>query len=459
MSALRSILAVAVGASVLTACGRPASTPSSAGAATGAPESAASATASPSPTHIPGTTVRITVNGEELKQGSTAQLNGNATAVVITFPLAMDRASVERWLPRSGSISWTNDQTVALSIPSTEDNPAFKVPESVSQDGSTIVDIFFVALSLPPSIVVSTYSVDELLAGARPPRDTAVRVAALDARAFSPDGGKVLLYPTEGRTRAGSPRIFDLATRSTVALPVPPAANGPLLFGAWAGNDRVVLVGDAVWVGAADGSAVRTVSDLGGLGTPKAAAVSPRGSFVALESNDRLAALDLASGAMRTIAIHREGCGPQTAPFGIAWSQDERRIATVECAAAAPRVRIVDVAADRTVKTLEGGDLGVIPLLTGDFAIPRESTEHGEGARNLIVVFSFDGAEKARYLGHAPALSPDGRYMVDGTCCAGEGFVLQDLRAPDQTGRTIAGSAIWLSDGRVLVFSRSAGAR
>ena len=67
--------------------------------------------------------------------------------------------------------------------------------------------------------------------------------------------------------------------------------------------------------------------------------------------------------------------------------------------------------------------------------------------------------EKARYLGHAPALSPDGRYMVDGTCCAGEGFVLQDLRAPDQTGRTIAGSAIWLSDGRVLVFSRSAGAR
>jgi hypothetical protein len=74
-------------------------------------------------------------------------------------------------------------------------------------------------------------------------------------------------------------------------------------------------------------------------------------------------------------------------------------------------------------------------------------------------VFSFDGTERARYLAHYPALSPDGRYMIDGTCCAGQGFVLQDLRAPDQPGRTIAGSARWLADGRLLVIAFSAGAR
>jgi hypothetical protein len=455
VSPLQSILAVAVGGSVLAACGRPA-TPTGRADATGAQQPAAPPTASPSPTHFPGTTVRITVNGEELKQGSTAELTGDTT-LILTFPLPMDRASVERWLPQSASIAWTNDQTVALSIPSTENNPAFKVPESVSQDGSTIVDIFFVALSLPPSIVVSIYSVDELLAGARPPRDTAVRVAARDARVFSPDGGKVLLYPTPGRTPAGPPRIFDLATRSMATLPVPPRANGPLVLGAWAGSDRVVLVGDGVWVGLADGTGVRAVSDLRGFGTPEAAAVSPRGTFVALEWSDRLAVLDLGTGAIRTITNHHVECGP----LSIAWSLDERRVATVECAAAnpAPRVRIVEVAADRTVKTIDGGEMGVMPLLTGDFAIPRDSGQQGEGARRLIVVFSFDGTEKARHLGYAPTLSPDGRYLLDGTCCAGEGFVLADLRAPDQTQRTIAGSAMWLSDGRVLVLMRSAGVR
>jgi len=37
-------------------------------------------------------------------------------------------------------------------------------------------------------------------------------------------------------------------------------------------------------------------------------------------------------------------------------------------------------------------------------------------------------------------LSPDGRYMLDATCCAGEGFVLADLRAPDPSQPAIARS-------------------
>jgi hypothetical protein len=103
--------------------------------------------------------------------------------------------------------------------------------------------------------------------------------------------------------------------------------------------------------------------------------------------------------------------------------------------------------------------MGVTPLLTGDFAVSRESGEHGEGQRRLIVVYSFAGAEKARYLGYAPTLSPDGRYMLDGTCCAGEGFVLTDLQTSGQPVRAVAGIAMWLPEGRVIVLQGSAGAR
>ncbi len=421
-----------------------------------------SPTGTPAPTHVPGSAVRITVNGAELKQGATAQVDGETPAlIVITFPMAMDRGSVERWLPRSASISWADDHMVNLAIPASENNLAFKVPESLSADGSTIVDLFFVSLTLPPSIVVSTYSVDELLSGVRSPRDPAVRVGAVDAWRFSPDGREVLMFQTAERRPTGhSPRIFDLRTHSTVTLPVPPEASGPLLFGDWAGNDRVVLVAEAVWVGPADGSSIRKVADLRGLGTPRTVAVSPLGSSVALGWTDRLMIIGVGSGSTRMIVDHRDDCAN---PSGarLAWSSDDSRLAAVECDASAPtsRVRILDTASGRTVRTLEGGDLGVTSLLTGDFAVPRESGEQGEGSRGLFVVFSFAGIEKARYLGHAPTLSPDGRYMLDGTCCAGEGFVLTDLRAPDPSQPAIAGRAIWLTDGRVLVLQGTAGAR
>jgi hypothetical protein len=168
----------------------------------------------------------------------------------------------------------------------------------------------------------------------------------------------------------------------------------------------------------------------------------------------------LGSGSMRSIAGHYDQCA---IPIGsrLAWSGDDARLAVVECDASAPTrgVRIVDAASGRSVRTLEGGDFGVTSLLTGDVAIPRDSGERGQGSRRLFVVFSFDGIEKARYLGYAPTLSPDGRYLLDGTCCAGEGFVLTDLSAPDPSPPAIAGRAMWLADGRVLVLQGTAGAR
>jgi hypothetical protein len=460
----RLVLAALAAATLMSACGRAPATAASPSTSppTATYQAAASPTSMPAPTHLPGTAVRIAVNGAELKQGATAQVDGETPAlIVITFPMAMNRASVERWLPRSASISWTDDRTVELSIPASENNLSFKAPESLSADGSTIVDLFFVSLTLPPSIVVSTFSVDELLAGGRSPREPAVRVSAVDALRFSPDGRKVLMYQTAERRPTGhSPRIFDLRSHSTVTLPVPQEASGALLFGEWAGNDRVVLVGEAVWVGAADGSAMRKVADLRGLGMPHTAAVSPLGSSVALGWSDRLLIVGLDAGSMRTIAGHHDNCANRSGPR-LAWSNDDALLAAIECDASAPtaRVRIVDAASGRTLRTVDGGDLGITSLLTGGFALPRESGEQGEGSRRLFVVFSFEGIEKARYLGHAPTLSPDGRYLLDGTCCAGEGFVITDLRAPDPSQPAIAGRAMWLSDGRVLVLQGTAGVR
>ena len=457
-----AILATGTIAAVLCACARtPGTAPIAPTPAVATYDAVVSPTPSLAPAHLPGTVVRITVNGKDLAQGTTAQVDGETPAsIVITFPVAMDRSSIERFVPRSASIAWTDDRTLSLSIPANENDLAFKVAGATSADGLTIIDLFFVSLTLPPSIVVSTYSVEEVLAGVRSPREPAVRVSAVDAWRFSPDGRKVLMFQTAERRPTGhSPRIFDLRSHSTVTLPVPPEASGLLLFGEWAGNDRVVLVGEGVWVGAADGSAIRKLADLRGLRTPQTLAVSPLGSSVAIGWSDRLAIVGLGSGSMRTIDGHHDECA-NLSGARLAWSSDDARLAAVECDASAPaaRVRIVD-AAGRTTRTLEGGDFGVTSLLTGDFAIPRESGEQGAGSRRLFVVFSFEGIEKARFLGRAPTLSPDGRYMLDGTCCAGEGFVLTDLRAPDPSQPAFAGRAMWLTDGRVLVFQGTAGAR
>jgi hypothetical protein len=86
--------------------------------------------------------------------------------------------------------------------------------------------------------------------------------------------------------------------------------------------------------------------------------------------------------------------------------------------------------------------------------VSRESGEQGQGARALWVVYGFDGVEKVRYLGYAPSLSPDGRYLLDATCCAGLASSIRDLRnSPDVQPIQFAGQASWLPDGRVLVLT------
>jgi hypothetical protein len=221
-------------------------------------------------------------------------------------------------------------------------------------------------------------------------------------------------------------------------------------------------VGNAVWIAAADGTSVRTVTDLRGLAAPTSAAVSPLGNYLALGSSGQLEIVDLRSGALHVIADHRDDCDLPILPLArLAWSQDELRLATLECDAAAPppHVRITEVGSARIVKMIDGGDMGVMALLSGDFALPRDSGEQGEGARRLFVIYSFDGVEKARYRGYAISASPNGKYLLDGSCCAGEASALTDLTAPGQPPVGFGGGAAWLRDGRVVVITRPGGSR
>jgi hypothetical protein len=402
--------------------------------------------------------VRLNVNGVDVAPGTSIELAPTGiTTLVVTFPVAIDRASVEMYLPRSATVTWRDDRTVSLAIPETEGNPGFKIGQATSQDGATVIDFVSVALNRPPGVVVSTFTVAELLAGGRAPKAGAPRLA-IGSRSqvlISADGKKLLSFLQADPPLGPALRIVDIATRAATEIVAPSARS--LVIGGWIGNDRIVLVGDRVWVTPADGSAARVVADLSALGAPNAVAVSPSGASIAVGSRDKLVVVNVATGLIRALAGHQDECS-QTGPLSrLAWSQDERRIAVVECAASAPaqvRTRIVDVAGDRTVAVVDGGMSGIRPLLTGDVAVQRESSEQGEGARWLWVVFSFDGGEKARYLARVPSISPDGRYLLDFTCCAGEGFTLRDLRAAGQPELSFAGSALWLNDGRLLVLTR-----
>lgn len=411
------------------------------------------------------------MNGAVVVSGAPAQLDGDApNLVVLTFPVEMDRSSVELFVPRSLTATWTDDRTLSIVIPAGESAPSFNIHEARSKDGSTIVDFVVVNLTLPPSIVVSTYSVVELFAGPQPPRDSGVRMAVSDGArgagsdgfSISPDGTKALLYQTVNRRARPSARIFDLASRKTTILSPTPAPSGPLLIAGWVGRDRLVLVGERVWVGGSDGTTLRAVDDprlLTGM-PPATAQLSAQGNYVALGWRDRLIVVDLRTGETRRLTWSRDECATPGWPFGrLAWSPDERRLASIDCAAgAAPdtiRTRILDIGSDRVVNTVEGGANGITQLLTGDFAVSRDSGERGQGQRLLWVVFGFDGTEKARHLGYVPTLSSDGRYLLDATCCAGEGAMLTDLRTNGQPQRGVPGGVVsWLRDGRVLVVTR-----
>lgn len=432
-------------------------TPSSGSTLPGTPSSSVSAV--PSPFRFPGSAVRITVNGAEYTAGSELQIDRYAPTVVdLAFPFAVDRASLEQWLPTRVSAAWVTDEVVRLTVAQSEASPAFKIAEVRSRDGARVIEFFVVGLAYAPSFAVSTYRPAELLAGAATPRDGAPRV---DARrrtpaAVSPDATKVLLYEAPGVVAGAGTRIVDLASGTATALAVP-SGVGPFVSAGWAGA-RLVLVGREIWVGDASGAGLRRVADArDAFGeAPLAAVPSPLGTFVALGWSAHVDLVDVRDGSRRELARDVRACVEGRRP-DLAWARDERLIAWADCgtlASPAPaRVRIAEVPGGHIVRAIAGGALGLAAALTGDLLLADDSGETGQGSRLLWAVYGFDGTAKGRHLGLGPALSPDGRYLLDRSCCAGEGFTLSDLRTPGAEPKSFGGSASWLPDGRVLVLN------
>lgn len=401
-----------------------------------------------SPVTYPASSVRIVVNGVERAYGSAIAVDGvGGTTVSMTFPFDVDRSSFERSLPRTASPSWVDDRTVNLAFAETEPSPGFKIPQVISTDGLSTIDLLIVALRYPPSLTLSVYSIEGATAPSGPKASGSWRVPGGPAFAVSPDVSRVLFYPVIAGSDAA--RVLDLATRTSMELDLP-RDSAPYVAGSWLPNGRVLLIGSALWVGRPDQPLARIV-DLAQV-QPLNAVPSPGGTYVAVAGAQAVWLFDLRDGSARVLPGSSGGCAR-----GFAWSEDEHLLAWIDCAALS--VRITDAATNRIVRTIDGGANALSGLPTGDFIVTRDSGQQGEGARSLGVVYSFGGTEKARYLGYAWSISADGRYLLNiGSCCAGgPSSSLVDLQRPDAQPVGLPGIASWTADGRILVtsFSRS----
>jgi WD40 repeat protein len=375
--------------------------------------------------------------------------------IEMAFPFAVDRPYLETWLPRTAATAWLDDRTVRLTYPETESNIGFKIPETRAADGSATIEWFVVTVAFPATRVVSLYTVTELTSGARVPIPaTTVRVGAAGPLKVSPDGRRAVAYaylPTS------VPAIVDLLTRASTPVTGPAAADGPFVFVDWLPDGRLLIVGRTVWLG--DGVAMRMVADaVAALGlTPWAAVPDPTGGRLALSgsvADGHVAVVDLRTGSVARIT------GPfrpvrSESGITLAWSKDGALLAGTdsdpESATMATRVRIVDLATDRTMRTIEGPVRSVSSFPTGELLVVR----HGDRIRELLgVVMGFDGVEHRRYVGGGSWwMSPDAKHLLQMEPNGGAGYPplsLIDLA----TGRSSpigapAAFVGWLADGRL----------
>lgn len=322
-SLVRSIALAAV--LVLGACGST--------LAGGSPSPTASV-ASAAPTGpLPGSVVRITVNGVPYTDGTgfTLTPTGGSVTIVMTFPFAVDRAFLETWLPKTAALTWTDDRTVRLVFAETESNISFKVPETRAADTSAVLGLFTVHLDFPATRVVGEFTVDELYAiatGGSRTAATSFRISSAGALTVSPDGRRAITYQAIGAPSAVAPAMIELATRASTPLAQPTVADGPFAFADWLPDGRLLIVGRNVWVGDGGGSAMRPIADAIGAvgGLPWTAVPSPAGDRVALwayNPDGHIAVVDLRDGALTRIAgpFRRYGAD---ARVSLAWSRDGR---------------------------------------------------------------------------------------------------------------------------------------
>jgi hypothetical protein len=452
---------IALAGLLLSACG------STLAGASPSPAPSASAgalsTESPSATRgltgaLPGSVVRITVNGAPYDPNVTFQLQPTGRPVVIemAFPFAVDRSFMQTWIPANAPAVWVDDRTLRLTYPDTETVINFKIPETRAADQSATVGIVVVRVDFPASRVVSTYTVAELAKGSGVPTPaTSVRVVAPGILKVAPDGRHAIVLGT-------LPTLVDLATRATTPLTEPGASDGPFVFADWLADGRLMVVGRSVWVGDASGAGMRKVADaIAALGaTPSTAVPSPSGDRVALSAyvpDGHIALVDLRTGSVSRVSGPFRRFRPETA-ISFAWSNDGTRLAGMDSDSenliGATRVRIVDLATDDTVRTIEGSVLSIASFPTGELLLVRDSDRIRE---YLGVVTGWDGVEHRRYTGGGSWwMSPDAKYLLQQEPNGGAGYpavTLIDLA----TGRSSAVAVPlpfvgWLADDR-LVFA------
>jgi hypothetical protein len=437
----------------------------------GAPSPTASPTPRGSPAHLPGSVVRLSVNGIEHPVSSEVRDPGDGpVTIVLTFPFAVDRQSVERWgPPGSPTKIWLDDRTLQLVFPETEPSLAFKIAETESASGDAVIDQFVVNVTFPATRIVSVYTVSALAAaGNRAPQTSSSwRVRSDDGITLSPDAKRVLIYDGFSPVSGQVPTFIELDTKKSTALAQPPASDGWFSFADWMADGRLVMVARGVWVGDANAGNMKRIADAEAAvgGYVWVALPDPSETRLALwayNSDGHIAIVDMGTGAVQKLGGPFRRCAAD-GRASFAWSADGRLLAGTDCDSeegpSKARVRIVDVAADRTVRTIEGGTYGITGLPTGNFVMVRESGETGEGSRLLGLIVGFDGQVRDRYLGGAWQMSPNGRYLLQrelsaAGCC---GFTLFDLVAGTSVQVTLPSSGRvaaprWMRDGRLAYY-------
>ncbi len=428
-----------------------------------------------SPRRLPGSVVRVSVNGVENAADVAVRDPGfGPVTVVLTFPFAVDRASVERWgMSGQPTRTWLDDRTLQLVFAETEPSIGFKIAETLSASGDASID-FFVVNVPRSSHAVNIYTVADLAAAGTtrvPHASGAWRVPPTDGYALAPDGKRMLLYDALGPFVGPRPTLLELDSKKSTPLTESFVGEDWFSFADWIADGRLVMVGRGVWVGDSNGDNMKRIADAQALvrGAVWLAFPDPSQKRIALwgyNSDGHIAVVDLTSGAAQLVSGPFRRCA-QDGSSSFAWSADGRLLAGVDCDSEEgpqkARVRIVDVAADRTLRTIEVGIYGINGLSDGTFMLVRDSGEVGAGARLLGLVFDFDGRERGRYLGGGWRMSPDGRYLLQtelspAGCC---GFTMFDLAAGTSfefivpySGQSEGGrfSPHWMRDGRLAFF-------
>ncbi|MEP7002930.1 MAG: hypothetical protein ABI888_00155 [Chloroflexota bacterium] len=466
MRALALVAALILGACGSTLADRSPSPTSTRASAT--PPASASASAAPTG-RLPGSVVRITVNGLPYVDGTGFALvpTGRPVTIVLTFPFAVDRASVERWFSNPSPITWTDDRIGQLTFKETEPI-GFKVAETRAATGDAVIDYFTVNVDFPATRVVNIFATGEAYALATGGSRTAAeshRISAAGALTVSPDGVRAIQYQAISPATGVAPTMIELFTGAGTPLAQPTAVDGPFALADWLPDGRFVMVGRGVWIGSGDGSAMRKIADAAGAagGLPWTAVPSVAGDRVAIwayNTDGHVAVVDLKDGTVTRVAgpFRRYGAD---ATVSLAWSRDGTMLAgidsDVEGGATKARVRIVEVATGKTVRTIEGGAVRISAFATGELMVTRDAGEQGAGARLLGILMGFDGVEHRRFSGCAWSMSPDARYILQSECGGAgySGFTIFELiaNARPPTSFALSGQfGRYLSSGRLVFY-------